>query len=122
MDKEPEVKDNDDKRNRKKEINKRKKKTFNKIEVDYVHYGEDASFFVALFQGNGKFLIRINCDHGFYGEFERLERQGKNFIISLLHSFALASHTEIYSEDLNQIDELVRTWSNFLRRDLLEKE
>ena len=122
LDKEPEVKDNDDKRNRKKEINKRKKKTFNKIEVDYVHYGEDASFFVALFQGNGKFLIRINCDHGFYSEFERLERQGKNFIISLLHSFALASHTEIYSEDLNQIDELVRTWSNFLRRDLLEKE
>lgn len=119
----PEIEDDDtEKRNRKKETDKRKKKTFNKIEVDYVHYGEDASFFTALFQGNGKFLIRINCDHGFYSEFERLERQGRNFIISLLHSFALASHTEMYSEDLTQIDELVRTWSNFLRRDLLERE
>ena len=86
--------------------------------MDFVNFGEDASFFMSHHQGNGKFLLRINVDHNFYGEFSRLDRQGQKFIIDLLHSFALASRQELYTDDLNQIDELVRTWSNFLRRDL----
>jgi len=118
---EPEVEDKD-KRNRKKEDKPRKKKTYSKIDVDFVNFGEDSSFFHSHHQGNGKFLLRINVDHNFYREFARLDRQGQKFIIDLLHSFALASRQELYSDDLNQIDELVRTWSNFLRRDLNGKE
>jgi hypothetical protein len=83
-----------------------------------VNFGEDASFFNAHHQGNGKFLMRINVDHKFYFEFARLDRQGQKFMIDMLHSFALASRQELYSDDLNQIDELIRTWSNFLRRNL----
>jgi len=118
---EPEVEDKE-KRDRKKEEKPRNKKTFNKIDVDFVRFGEDASFFMAHHQGNGKFLIRINIDHRFYQDFARLDRQGRKFLIDLLHSFALASRQELYSDDLTQIDELIRTWSNFLRRDLNGKE
>jgi len=118
---EPEIEDKE-KRERKKEDKPRKKKSFNKIDVDFVNFGEDSSFFFSHHQGNGKFLLRINVDHNFYREFARLDRQGQKFIIDLLHSFALASRQELYSDDLNQIDELVRTWSNFLRRDLNGKE
>lgn len=121
IDDEPEVEDKE-KRERKKEEKKRKPKTYSKIDVDFVNFGEDSSFFFSHHQGNGKFLIRINVDHNFYREFARLDRQGQKFIIDLLHSFALASRQELYSDDLNQIDELVRTWSNFLRRDLNGKE
>jgi hypothetical protein len=114
--------DDKEKRNRKKEEKPRNEKTFNKMNVDFVNFGEDASFFSSHHQGNGKFLIRINLDHGFYKEFARLDRQGKKFVIDLLHSFSLASRQEIYTDDLTQIDELIRTWSNFLRRDLTTKE
>jgi len=114
--------DDSEKRNRKKETKPRNKKTYDKIDVDFVSYGEDASFFTAHHLGNGKFLIRINIDHGFYVEFERLDRHGKKFFINLLHSFSLASRSELYSDDLTQIEELIRTWSNFLRRELIEKE
>jgi len=118
---EQEIEDKE-RKERKKEDKPRKKKSYNKIDVDFVNFGEDASFFNSHHQGNGKFLLRINVDHSFYREFARLDRQGQKFIIDLLHSFALASRQELYSDDLNQIDELVRTWSNFLRRDLQTKE
>jgi|JFJP01.1.fsa_nt_gi hypothetical protein len=110
--------ENDVKRDRKKEENPRKPKTKYKIDVDFVHNGESGSFYVPRHMGGGKYLLRINLDHGFYTEFEKLNRQGREFIINLLHSYALAAHSEIYSEDLDTIDELINTWSNFLRRDL----
>lgn len=105
-------------RNREKETEPRKKKTFNKIDVEYVNFGEDASFFTSHHQGNGKFLIRINADHLFYSQYKRFDRNGMEFMIDMLHSFSLASRQELYSDDLNQIDELIRTWSNFLRRNM----
>lgn len=107
---------------RKKETKPRNKKTYNKLEVEYVNFGEDSSFFNSHHQGNGKFLLRINLDHAFYGEFSRLDRQGRRFIIDLLHSFTLASRQEIYTDELREIEELIHTWSNFLRRDLNGKE
>lgn len=112
--------DDDEKtpRQRKEETEPRKKKTFNKIDVEYVNLGEDASFFTSHHQGNGMFLIRVNVDHLFYGQYKRFDKVGMEFMIDLLHSFSLASRQELYSDDLNQIDELIRTWSNFLRRNM----
>ena len=113
-----ETEENGLKHNRKKETDPRAKKKFNKIDIKYVNFGEDSSFFNSYHQGNGKYLISINVDHKFYHEFARLDRQGRRFIIDILHSFSLASRSELYTEDLSQIDELIRTWSNFLRREL----
>lgn len=109
---------NGDKKPRKKEENPRKPKSRYKIDVDFYNGTEQGSFFIPRHMGSGKYLIRINSDHGFYKEFETLTRQGREFIINILHSFALGAHSEIYTADLDTIDELINTWSSFLRRDL----
>ncbi len=106
------------KRQRKPEENPRKQRTLHKINIDFIHNGENGSFFIARHLGGGKYLIRINIDHEFYKEYEKLSRQGQAFMLNLLHSYALAAHSEIYTENLDSIDELINTWSNFLRRDL----
>lgn len=106
------------KRNRKKEEEPRKKKTRHKIKIDLINDGETGRFFIPRHLGGGKYLIRINVDHDFYKEFEKLNRQGRQLLIDLFHSYALAAHSEIYTEDLDTIDELIITWSNFLRRDI----
>ncbi len=122
VDEDDETKEVKERKERKKEIEPREKKTYKKLEVEYVNFGEDSSFFNSYHQGNGKFLLRINLDHAFYGEFSRLDRQGRRFIIDLLHSFTLASRQELYTDELTEIEELIHTWSNFLRRDLNGQE
>jgi glutaredoxin len=107
------------KRNRKKETEPREKKEYDKVEVGFVNFGEDSSFFVSEYRGNGKFRIGINADHFAYNEYARLDRQGRKYICALLHSFTLAAGQEIQNDET---DELVHTWSNFLRRELKPKE
>jgi hypothetical protein len=101
---------------------KRKSRSNKKLVYDFVNFGENGSFFTAHHLGNGKYLIRINCDHKFYDEFARLDRQGMDFMIDILHTFSLASRQELMEQgdDLDVIDELIQTWSNFLRRSLNE--
>lgn len=110
---EPEIK-----RPRKQEDKPRKPKVLHKINIDFIHNSENGSFFIARHLGGGKYLIRINLDHEFYKDYEKLTRHGQGFILNILHSYALAAHSEIYSENLETIDELINTWSNFLRRNL----
>ncbi len=114
----PEPEESGIKRPRRNEENPRKPRTLHKVNIDFIHNGENGSFFIARHLGGGKYLIRINLDHEFYKEYEKLSRQGQEFMLNLLHSYALASHSELYSETLDSIDELINTWSNFLRRDL----
>lgn len=116
---EPETNDKD-RKPRKKEDKPRKRRSFKKIDVDFVNFGENASFFFSHHQGNGKYLIRINVDHKFYKEYARFDRQGQKVIIDMLHSYSLASRNE--SNDLDLIEEFIFTWSNYLRRDLNGKE
>lgn len=106
------------KRPRKPEEKPRKPRTLHKINIDFIHNGETGSFFIARHLGGGKYLLRVNIDHEFYKEYEKLNRHGQAFMLNILHSYALAAHSEIYTENLDMIDELINTWSNFLRRDL----
>lgn len=108
----------ENKRTRKPEEKPRKQRTLHKINIGFIHNGENGSFFIARHLGSGKYLLRINVDHEFYKEYEKLTRQGQAFMLNILHSYALAAHSEIYTENLDAIDELINTWSNFLRRDL----
>lgn len=110
--------ESESKRPRRPEDNPRKQRTLHKINIDFIHNGESGSFFIARHLGGGKYLLRINIDHEFYKEYEKLTRQGQAFMLNILHSYALAAHSEIYTENLDTIDELINTWSNFLRRNL----
>lgn len=116
------LKDPKEPRDRKEETEPRQPKVPKKITIELVSYGKDSSFFISHHLGNGKYLFRINIDHGFFNEYKSLNRHGKKLIIDLLYSFTIASRNEIYSEDLSQIEELIFSWSTYLRRILKDEE
>ena len=103
---------------RKEELFPRKPKRHNKIRIEYVNLGDTGQFFVPTYLGDSKYCVFINLDHKFYGEFEKINTQGRELLIKTLHSCGLALHSELYDEDLEGINDFILEWSRSLEQNL----